>query len=424
MTLLALWLWIALGIALQLIFFTGLAFWRHWQAYLLLKNQPSAGVAKRPAGQIESGASAQSASADYRPFRVARKVIEDGAGSIFSFYLEALDAKPLPPFLPGQFLTFRLDVPMTAGKTEQIIRCYSLSDAPCPDVYRVSIKRVPAPPNQHVPPGRTSNYFHDHVEAGSVLQVRAPAGHFYIESTDAPVVLIAGGIGVTPLLSMLNWCMTTQPEREVWLFYGVRNSQELIMKAHLAALAAAHPNFHLYLCFSAPLSDDHLGRDYQHRGRADVRLLRQQLSLLPYQFYVCGPNAMMQSIVSDLEDWGVPHARIHFEAFGPASIKLKRAPDQGFALEESDVADTSIVVTFSKSGKAIPWRADAENLLEFAEANGVSIDFGCRAGACGSCQTAILSGEVRYRQAPDYDPAPGTCLLCVSQPKTNVSLEA
>jgi ferredoxin-NADP reductase len=117
--------------------------------------------------------------------------------------------KVLPPFLPGQFLTFRLDVPTTGG-TEQIIRCYSLSDAPRPDSYRVSIKRVLPPEGSQLPAGRSSSFFHDQVAVGSLLQVRAPAGHFHIDRSDAPVVLIGGGIGITPMLSMLNWCLAEQ----------------------------------------------------------------------------------------------------------------------------------------------------------------------------------------------------------------------
>jgi hypothetical protein len=128
---------------------------------------------------------------------------------------------------------------------------------------------------------------------------------------------------------------------------------------------------------------------------------------------------MMESLVTALEDWGVPEARIHFEAFGPASIKRKQATTGAMLA----ATDPGIVVTFAQSGKQVPWQPAAGSLLEFAEANGIAVDYGCRAGGCGSCQTTILAGEVAYRQAPDYDPEPGTCLLCVSAPKTSVTLE-
>ncbi|MFH1493535.1 MAG: 2Fe-2S iron-sulfur cluster-binding protein [Pseudomonadota bacterium] len=413
MTSLSLSLWIVLGIALQLALWLGIVFWRHWRAFQALRSgTPIVETAATPA--VPSDPAMVAAWSGFQPFRVERKFVEDAAHSICSFYLVPVSGQALPGFLPGQFLTFRLDVPTAAGTTEQIIRCYSLSDAPRPDYYRVTIKRAPTPP------GRSSNHFHDRIDVGSILQVRAPGGHFHIDRSDAPVVLIGGGIGITPMLSMLNWSLAEQPGREIWLFYGVRNSREPVMKAQLEALAAAHPNFHLHLCFSAPLPEDLAGRDYQHCGRVDVGLLRMTLPLKPYHYYICGPTPMMESLVAALEDWGVPDARIHFEAFGPASIKRR----QDVIPLPSGTTASDIVVTFAKSGKQLPWQPAAGSLLEFAEANGVSVNSGCRAGGCGSCQTTILEGEVSYRQQPDFDPEPGNCLLCVCSPKTSVTLEA
>jgi ferredoxin-NADP reductase len=226
------------------------------------------------------------------------------------------------------------------------------------------------------------------------------------------------------MLSMLDWCLAEQPGREVWLFYGVRHGCELVMRAHLEALAAAHPNFHLRLCFSDPLAEELAGRDYHHAGRIDVPLLRNQLPLKPYHFYICGPTPMMGSLVAALEDWGVPDAHIHFEAFGPASIKRRTATVPQSQDTNVTNATSDIVVTFTKSGKQLAWQPASGSLLEFAEANGVRVDSGCRAGGCGTCQTSISSGEVAYHQAPDYDPEPGSCLLCVCTPKTSVTLEA
>jgi hypothetical protein len=420
MTSLSLLLWIASGVVLQLAIYLGIVFWRHWLDYQALRSgaaEPNLSTAQ----EVPTAAEKTSVSAwpGFRTFRVGRKVVEDAAQSVCSLYLVPEDGQTLPAFLPGQFLTFRLDVPGTAGGSEPIVRCYSLSDAPHPDYYRISVKRAPSPAGGDVPPGRSSNYIHDQVAVGSLLQVRAPSGHFHIERSTVPVVLIGGGIGITPMLSMLNWCLAEQPGREVWLFYGVRHGRELVMKSHLQALAAAHANLHLRLCFSDPLPEDMAGRDYQHRGRVDLALLRMLLPLKPYHFYVCGPTPMMESLVTALEDWGVPEARIHFEAFGPASIKRKQATTGAMLA----ATDPGIVVTFAQSGKQVPWQPAAGSLLEFAEANGIAVDYGCRAGGCGSCQTTILAGEVAYRQAPDYDPEPGTCLLCVSAPKTSVTLE-
>lgn len=422
MTSLSLLLWIVLGIALQVGLFLAISIRQHRQS----SARPAAGRSDsaQPAPVIGRHDEAASGWPDLRTFKVVQRVIEDSAGQICSFYLEPEDGKALPAYKPGQFLTFRLDVPRLDGDgSEQITRCYSLSDAPGPDHYRISIKRVPPPTKSGAPPGRSSNFFHDRIQVGSTVQVRAPSGHFYLEPGSEPVVLIAGGIGITPMLSMLNWCQAHQPEREVWFFYGVRNSKEAAFALHLQAMAAANPNVRLYLCFSNPLPGEQLGQDFHHRGRVDVNLLRMELPLKPFHYYICGPTPLMETLVAALDDWGVADSNIHFEAFGPASIK-RRAQETGCDGSTADDTAGDITVTFAKSGKQALWTPQAGSLLEFAEAQGIAIDSGCRAGACGSCQTVVRSGEVAYRQPPDHDPEPGTCLMCVGIPKSNLTLEA
>jgi hypothetical protein len=152
----------------------------------------------------------------------------------------------------------------------------------------------------------------------------------------------------------------------------------------------------------------------------DVALLRRLLPLKPYHYYICGPGPMLASLVPALEDWGVPDARIHFEAFGPASVTRKHSPRVP-AVAASD--SQPVAVTLKKSGKVIHWQPGMGSLLDMAEANGISVSSGCRAGSCGSCQTNILFGEVAYTRVPDFDPEPGSCLLCVCTPKSAVTLE-
>ena len=427
MTSLHLLLWIAGGILLQLAIYMGVEFWGHWQAYRTLRGVVKEfDLAVTTAVPVDVQEPVTAAWSGLRTFHVERKVLEDATEQVCSFYLVPEDGKPLPPFLPGQFLTFRLDVSSAQGGAEAVIRCYSLSDAPQHGHYRVSIKRAPAPVGSAVLPGIASNYFHDHVEVGSQLQVRAPSGHFYIDRGDAPVVLIGGGIGITPMLSMLSWSLAEQTGREVWLFYGVRNRTELVMLTQLQALATQHANFHLHLCLSDPqpadLDGHRTGPVHHHHSRVDVALLRRLLPLKPYHFYICGPTPMLASLVPALEDWGVPDAHIHFEAFGPASVKRRKAAMSAAAVP-GDTSDT-VMVTFAKTQKQLPWQPGMGSLLDFAEAHGIAVASGCRAGGCGSCQTTIRSGEVAYTQSPDFDPEPGSCLLCVCTPKTAVTLEA
>ena len=154
----------------------------------------------------------------WREFRVARREFEDRAHTQCSFYLEPVDGSLLPPFAPGQFLTFSLHVADSLAPqvdvSRSITRCYSLSDRPHPKHFRVTIKRVPAPLDRpDVPAGASSSHFHDHVQQGDVLKLKAPAGHFFIDpDASVPAVLIAGGIGITPMMSMLRWCLAEQPD--------------------------------------------------------------------------------------------------------------------------------------------------------------------------------------------------------------------
>jgi ferredoxin-NADP reductase len=297
-----------------------------------------------------------------------------------------------------------------------------LSDRPRPDYYRVTIKRLPPPPDRpDVAPGLASSFFHDDLHEGSRLLVKAPAGHFHLNGDESlPVVLIGGGIGITPMLSILNSLLEGPRAREVWLYYGLRNGREQVMKDHLQSLAALHPQFHLHVCYSRPDATDVEGVDYQHRGHVDLALLRSTLRLARYQFYVCGPRPMMESIVPALQEWGVAENDIHYESFGPASLMRRDGP----AAAAKSQADRPITVIFSRSGKGFRWDAASDSLLAFAEANGIEVESGCRAGSCGTCQTRIEAGEVEYRQEADAEVAPGHCLLCVGVPKSDLTLAA
>ena len=135
---------------------------------------------------------------------------------------------------------------------------------------------------------------------------------------------------------------------------------------------------------------------------------------------MCGPPPMMSSIVEDLKAWGVPDAQIHLEAFGPASVKAqkKSEPEQTEA-----AANNEFEVTFARSGKTALWTSAAGSLLDLAEENGVNVDFGCRAGSCGTCVTALKSGEVSYLDEPSSKPDAGTCLACVAEPISPLVLD-
>lgn len=401
-------------------------FYRRKQQYKNISNQTSE-IQAGPEQSVSTSSVIESKSSGqtwdgFKEFIVERREIEDNNKSICSFYLVPADGKPLPAFKPGQFITFKLQIDdQDSNKLKSVVRCYSLSDAPRTDCFRISIKRVPAPTDQpDVPAGVSSNFFHDHIQLGSRLQIKAPSGHFHLmEQEPLPVVLIGGGIGITPMLSTLNTLLENGSNREVWLYYGVRNGDEHIMKQHLQALDAAHDNLHLHVCYSAPNKTDAEGTDYQHSDRVGIPLLRATLKLMRYQFYICGPKPMMESLVPGLEEWGVNTNDIYYESFGPATLikHEKKAKPQAPTSEPCSI-------TFSRSGKTILWDPACDSLLELVEDNGIDVDSGCRAGSCGSCQTAVSAGETEYNQQPDADVESGHCLLCISTPKGNITLDA
>lgn len=414
LTALQLFGYIGAAVLLQLVAGVGFTVWRR------------AGQAK-PSTEVSMAAPAPSqpgAWTGWRAFRVARRVFEDANSTQCSFYLEPVDAVPLLPFKPGQFLTFQFEVPDAAAgplaSARTVTRCYSLSDAPNPTAYRVTVKRASPPASQPSwPEGVCSSHWHDRVQEGDVVQVKAPAGRFFIDpDPSVPVVLIGGGIGITPMMSMARWCLAEQPGRPVHLYYGVRHAGELAFRSVLHTLAQTHPNFHLHQTFSRPGPDDVQGRDFQHLGQVDVELLKRTLPHGRHQFYVCGPPPMMEALVPALSAWGVLPQDIHFEAFGPASVRAPGVPTPAPA------AGVELDVGFRRSGRSLAWTGQDTNLLDFAERHSVAVESGCRSGGCGSCQTRLISGTVRYDHAPDFDIAPGHCLLCVGTPTSAVVLEA
>ncbi len=354
----------------------------------------------------------------WREFRVARREYEDRAHTVCSFHFEPVDGAPLPPFVAGQFLT--LAVPISREQT--LTRCYSLSDGTNAGSYRISVKRVPAPVGRpDLPAGAASKQLHDHLQVGDFVRAKALAGRFVVApQPSTPVVLIAGGIGITPLLCMLRSGLAAEPNRAVHLYYGVRQGAEHCFAKELEALARQHPNFHSHVVYSQPGPNDVIGRDFQHVGHVDVDLLRRTLPAGRHRFFVCGPPAMMASLIPALAQWGVLPGDIHHEAFGPATARFAQTSSRAEAPRPS----LSLEVVFRKSARTLVWDGTDANLLEFAARNDLSIASGCRSGSCGTCEVELISGTVRYPEEPDHEISPGRCLLCVGVPVSPLELDA
>ena len=234
-----------------------------------------------------------------RLFRVADKVRE--SEEITSFHLQPADGGAVLDFIPGQYIGLRLQI-----DGEEIRRNYSLSAAPNGREYRISVKREAG--------GRASNHLHDQVNVGDTLELFAPAGDFTLSHSNRPLVLIGAGVGVTPLLTMLE--SAVQQARPIRFIHCARHAGVQAFATRVDELAAAHPQVQRFYCLEEPRVDD--GAD------AHGRLNRERLQdWLPDErdadVYFLGPKPFMANLRRDLRELGVPDERVRYEFFGPAA---------------------------------------------------------------------------------------------------------
>jgi nitric oxide dioxygenase len=243
----------------------------------------------------------------FRNFVVTRKVRESEL--ITSFYLSPEDGGAITSYSPGQYITVRVQ---PEGEEYTHIRHYSLSSAPGQAYYRITVKREGEGIDK--PAGIVSTYLHDVVQVGSILEVGSPAGDFVLDqSSDTPVVLISGGVGLTPMVSMLETLIAAQPDREVTYIHAAINGSLHAMKDKVADLAKSHPALRSFVCYESPGEGDQCNKS----GYIDLSWL-QEVAVVDSEFYFCGPTPFMKAIYKVLKEWQVPDERIHFEFFGPA----------------------------------------------------------------------------------------------------------
>ena len=363
------------------------------------------------AGLSDTAAAPPPAWSGFRPMRVVDVVRE--TGTVASLRLAAADGQALPSALPGQFVTLRV---LLADGEPATSRSYSLSSAPGTPEYRVSVKREAD--------GVVSTFVHTTLRAGAVVEVAAPRGRFTLDAGDAPVLLLSAGIGVTPVLSMLHALVAARSTREVWWLHGARNSSEHPFAAEVRTLLAQLPNARTWICYSAPLPTDRIGRDHTDRGRLSAEVL-DGLTVPPdAHAYICGPQVFMADAQAALARLGVEAARVHTEVFGagPALTPGIAASPMTSPHPPRGDAGRGPGVTFARSGLTVPWREDFASLLELAEACDVPTRWSCRTGVCHTCEAVLLAGRVSYDPPPVDVPADGQLLLCCAAPDVDVDV--
>lgn len=356
-----------------------------------------------------------------RALRVVEKTRESSV--ITSFWLEAADGQPLPPFRAGQFLTLHL--PVAEGT---IRRNYSLSGPPDQGRYRITVKREGANgPGR--PDGIGSSHLHDDIEAGDILQAQGPHGDFVLdESSERPVILLSGGVGLTPMVAMLH-VLARSSAREVHFLHACENGDVHALRDEVRALVALRPGLRAHFRYRQPTVADRTAGIFDGEGLFTREAIRGLLNLDDYDVYLCGPPPFMQAVHAALRSLGVPKTRIAYEFFGPATVLegVTTAPPPATAPAVSAPAPASTgsvtQVTFARSGLVADWDAAFPSLLDFAEAQGLDPAFSCRAGVCGTCTSRLVSGEVSYIEDPLDPPQEGQLLLCCTRPTSSVVLD-
>jgi ferredoxin-NADP reductase/MOSC domain-containing protein YiiM/ferredoxin len=348
-------------------------------------------------------------------FRWAKVVeVRRESDEVASVVFAAVDGSPLPAALPGQYLALRC---VPNKNSPPVVRSYSISGASDSGTYRISVKRGL---------GAGSQYLVDAARAGDKMEISAPRGEFILQGGGQPVVLLSAGIGITPVLSMLHALASgiAKFPREVWWIHAARNAAEQVFAQEARQLLAAIPGSHSAIAFSKPDTTDQPGHDFDVRGRWDLESLKKLTLPVDADFYVCGPPAFLKDMNGDLISLGAQQAAIHHELFGPedsiepgvtrAEVKPPHPPVP---------LGSGPIVSFTRSGLAVPWDTRFKSILELAEACDVPVRWSCRTGVCHTCETGILDGQVRYAPEPLEAPAQGNILICCSTPELPIELD-
>ncbi|OBF25133.1 MOSC and FAD-binding oxidoreductase domain-containing protein [Mycobacterium sp. ACS4331] len=336
----------------------------------------------------------------FRRLRVC--AVRRESAAVLSMSLESDDGGALPGARPGQYLTVR--VPDAGGPVP--IRSYSLSGDSRTGRYRISVKREDR--------GLVSRWLHDHADVGTVIEAAAPRGDFHLTDSADPVVLLSAGIGVTPVLAMLNALASDRSTRTVWWLHTVRSRASEAFAAEVTSLIAALPNAHCRVFYT------------DTDGRLDQPKIAALDLPVEATVHLCGPPQYMTDMREALIATGFDNARIHTELFGalppihpgirdPSTVPRPHPPP--------GPVGAGPAVTFARSGLSVPWRRDCANILELAEACDVPTRFSCRSGVCHVCATGVVSGSVEYTPQPLELPHAGTALICSAVPSGDVVLD-
>jgi ferredoxin-NADP reductase/MOSC domain-containing protein YiiM/ferredoxin len=364
------------------------------------------------------GASAPLAWRGFRPLVIVAS--REESADVRSFEFAAEDGSPLPPALPGQYILVRVQPNPDAPA---VTRNYSLCGPPGNPKYRIGVK------NEH---GLASGFLHQSVRAGSRVEVGAPRGSFTLADGVTQVVLISAGVGVTPMLAMLHAAaaMDAVTPRQVWWLHSARDRAHHSFAQEADDLLAALSASRRCVVYSQPAPADMprgdvAHQDFDRRGHLSPQMLKDIGVPQDADCYLCGPPRFLDDFQKFLAAWGIPRSRVHMEVFGPASALTPGVSSVATALPHrpDGPAGGGPMVTFLRSGLAVPWDSRFGSLLELAEACAVPVRWSCRSGVCHNCETGLIEGGLAYAPEPLDAPAEGNALICCATPVTAVELD-
>ncbi|MBE9563642.1 MAG: pyridoxamine 5'-phosphate oxidase family protein [Proteobacteria bacterium] len=339
--------------------------------------------------------------------------ITNESSVIKSFYLSP-EKNKRPLFTAGQFITVKAVI-----NNKEVIRTYTVSSSPHDSDYRISVKREISN-DKNIPDGVFSSYLHDKTSVGDRLQIKAAAGDFTFDAqSERPAVLIAAGVGITPMISMARFALLeairTRSRRKLTVIHAAHDHAQRAFFEELKEIEKSSAgNIRCFWTLSEIDDELKAGEHYNQQGHINSTLLQSVLPLDDYDFYLCGPAGFMQTTYNLLRDLGVNDQRVFAESFGPAS--LERQSDHATKSFQQIPVAKEAIVKFTKSKVTQAWTEGDGTLLEFAEAHGLLPEYGCRSGQCGSCKVKLQSGKVSYHQPLQTSINDDEVLLCCAVP--------
>jgi len=318
-------------------------------------------------------------------------------------------------FKPGQFVTLELEI-----DDQPVMRSYTISSSPSvPYSFSISIKRMPG--------GKVSNWLHDNLQEGQELAVHGPVGLF--NAIDFPadkVLLLSGGVGITPVMSMTRWFYDTNANVDMVFVHSARTPKDIIFHRELEHMAARINNFSLHIiCEKHGQGEAWAG----YRGYLNQKMLELMApDYMEREIFCCGPTPYMNAVKHLLESNGFDMQHYHEESFGATPPEV-RAEVKELAAEAAEAEPVPVAdqhqVAFVATGKSI--RIDPGETVHAAAAKlGLHIPKACGMGICGTCKVMKTAGEVSMEHnggITDEDVAEGYILSCCSVPQGDVVID-